>query len=81
MVSLLVSEDARWALLRLAISLHFSAGSEIFLYANHCHFERNHQGLENELIEERSDELDMNAAIECRERVGGVLEYYDRRAA
>ena len=35
----------------------------------------------NELIEERSDELDMNAAVECRERVGGVLKYYDRRAA
>jgi hypothetical protein len=81
MVSLLVPEDARWALLRLAISLHFPAGSEILLYMNHCHFERNHQGLENELIEERSDELDMNAAIECRERVGGVLKYYDRRAA
>ena len=50
-------------------------------YTDHCHLERNHQGLENELIEERSDELDMNAAVECRERVGGVLKYYDRRAA
>ena len=50
-------------------------------YTEHYHLERNHQGLENELIEERSDELDMNAAIECRERVGGVLKYYDRRAA
>ena len=49
--------------------------------AEHYHLERNHQGLENELIEERSDELGMNAAVECRERVGGVLKYYDRRAA
>jgi hypothetical protein len=81
MVFLLVPEDARWALLRLAISLQFPAGSEILLHADHCHLERNHQGLENELIEERSDELDMNAAIECRVRMGGVLKYYDRRAA
>ena len=50
-------------------------------YTEHHHLERNYQGLENELIEERSDELDMNAAVECRERVGGVLKYYDRRAA
>jgi hypothetical protein len=50
-------------------------------YTEHYHLERNHQGLENELIEERRDKLDMNAAVECRERVGGVLEYYDRRAA
>ena len=50
-------------------------------YTEHYHLERNHQGLGNELIEERSDDLDMNAAVECRERVGGVLKYYDRRAA
>jgi transposase InsO family protein len=50
-------------------------------YMEHYHLERNHQGLANELIEERSDGLDMNSAVECRERLGGVLKYYDRRAA
>jgi putative transposase len=50
-------------------------------YTQHYHLERNHQGLENELIEKLSDELDVNDAVECRERLGGVLEYYSRRAA
>jgi hypothetical protein len=50
-------------------------------YTEHYHLERNHQGLENELIEDRRDELNMTAAAECRERLGGVLKYYFRRAA
>ena len=50
-------------------------------YTEHYHLERNHQGLENELIEKPSDDLDMNGAVQCRERLGGVLKYYDRRAA
>ena len=50
-------------------------------YAEHYHLERNHQGLENELIEDRRDELIVDGSIECRERLGSVLKYYDRRAA
>ncbi len=50
-------------------------------YTQHYHLERNHQGLENELIEKPIDELDVNGAVECRERLGGILEYYYRRAA
>ncbi len=50
-------------------------------YTEHYHLERNHQGLENELIEKPSDDLDVNGAVDCRERLGGVLKYYDRRAA
>ena len=50
-------------------------------YTEHYHLERNHQGLDNELIEKPSDDLDVNGAVECRERLGGVLKYYDRRAA
>ena len=45
------------------------------------HHERNHQGLENRLI----DPLDRIGVLEgkvaCRERLGGVLRYYHRRAA
>lgn len=48
-------------------------------YTEHHDLER--KGLENELIEKPSDEVDVDGAIECRERPGGVLEYYDRRAA
>ncbi len=50
-------------------------------YTEHYHIERNHQGLENELIEDRSDELKIDGSVECRERLGGVLKHYDRRAA
>ena len=50
-------------------------------YTEHYHFERNHQGLENKLIEKPGDEPDMDGSVECQERLGGVLEYYYRRAA
>ncbi len=50
-------------------------------YTEHYHLERNHQGLANELIEKPRDDLDVNGAVECRERLGGILKYYDRRAA
>jgi transposase InsO family protein len=50
-------------------------------YTEHYHFERNHQGLSNELIEKLSDEPNTDGAVECQERLGGVLNYYYRRAA
>ncbi len=50
-------------------------------YTEHYHFERNHQGLDNELIEKRSDEPNMDGAVGCRERLGSTLNYYYRRAA
>jgi len=50
-------------------------------YTEHYHFERNHQGLNNELIEKPSHEPTMGGAVECQERLGGVLKYYYRRAA
>ena len=50
-------------------------------YAEHYHVERNHQGLKNRLIEKPHCVIDMNSAVERHERLGGVLNYYDRRAA
>ena len=50
-------------------------------FAEHYHLERNHQGLENRLIEELPGVVDMHLDIERRERLGGVLNYYERRAA
>ncbi len=50
-------------------------------YSEHYHFERNHQGLDNELIEEPSDEPHIGGDVECRERMGGILRYYYQRAA
>jgi len=50
-------------------------------YVQHYHAERNHQGLGNELIDPR-DHVDAVAGeISCRERLGGMLKYYHRRAA
>jgi putative transposase len=47
----------------------------------HYHAERNHQGLENHLIE-ASQEIERTAGeLQCRERVGGLLRYYYRKAA
>jgi putative transposase len=48
-------------------------------YTEHYHLERNHQGLGNELIEPL-DETEQGR-VACRERLGGVLKYYYRRAA
>ena len=47
----------------------------------HYHSERNHQGLDNQLIEP-GDAVGQGAGkIECRERLGGLLKYYHRDAA
>ena len=50
-------------------------------FGRHYHRERNHQGLENVLIEadERVGSLDGN--VRCRKRLGGLLNYYHREAA
>ncbi len=47
----------------------------------HDHRERNHQGLENALID--GDQRDMAGAgpVVRRERLGGLLSYYHRNTA
>ncbi len=50
-------------------------------YVEHCHAERNHQGLGNELIEPNDNVGAVAGTIECLERLGGLLKYYHRRAA
>lgn len=49
-------------------------------YAAHYHAERNHQGISNRLIEPYPGVGATAGAIECRERLGGLLKLY-RRAA
>jgi len=45
------------------------------------HAERNHQGLGNRLIEP-GEEVGVTAGdVACRERAGGMLRYYYRKAA
>jgi len=42
----------------------------------HYHGEHNHQGIGNELI--GGGKLSAVGTVECRERLGGLLEYYRR---
>ena len=50
-------------------------------FVAHYHLERNHQGLENELILPARESRRSGARIRCRERLGGTLRYYYREAA
>ena len=50
-------------------------------YVDHYHLERNHQGLNNILIDSQPANSNGNGAVRCRERLGGTLRYYYREAA
>ena len=50
-------------------------------FIGHYHYERNHQGLGNRLILKEAVGTDRNGAIQCRQRLGGMLNYYHRQAA
>ena len=50
-------------------------------FVAHYHGERNHQGLENRLIQAEDGHLGATGAIQQRQRLGGLLNYYYRAAA
>ena len=50
-------------------------------FVEHYHQERNHQGLENKLIDGEEGVGQIVGCIGCRERLGGMLKYYYRDAA
>ncbi len=50
-------------------------------FAAHYYRERNHQGLDNRLIESDGRPESTIGAIECVQRLGGMLRYYHRAAA
>ena len=50
-------------------------------FATHFLCERNHQGLENQLIEPGREVDRRSGEVQCRERLGGILRYYYRQAA
>ena len=51
-------------------------------YVDHSHQERNHQGKGNVLLFPRSSPAGENdGTMQCRERLGGLLKYYEREAA
>jgi transposase InsO family protein len=55
--------------------------STIHSFVAHYHLERNHQGLDNQLIVRSDTAGDPAGAVQKRERVGGLLNYYYRDAA
>jgi len=50
-------------------------------YLEHYHEERNHQGLENQLIDPGENVGQGNGSVRSSERLGGMLRYYYRDAA
>nr|MBA3913105.1 transposase [Terriglobales bacterium] len=52
-------------------------------YTAHYHGERNHQGKGNKLLLPlpRGPARRQRGAIQCKERLGGLLKYYERLAA
>ena len=51
-------------------------------YLEHFHAERNHQGKSNVLLfPAMSQGPAREGPIQCRERLGGLLKYYERKAA
>ena len=50
-------------------------------FVAHYHTERNHQGLDNRIIQPETGQPSSVGGIHRRERLGGTLNYYYRAAA
>ena len=50
-------------------------------YLAHYHGERNHQGLDNRLIDGPPANQNAGGPVHCRQRLGGLLNFYYREAA
>ena len=50
-------------------------------YVEHDHRERNHQGLDNQLLQRPPPTVSLAADVQRRERLGGLLNFYHREAA
>ena len=50
-------------------------------YLEHYHRERNHQGIESQIIRPEFQKNSVTGGITNRRRLGGMLNYYHRRAA
>lgn len=50
-------------------------------YLNYYRSARNHQGLGNKLIDPGDEVGRTEGEIDCREQLGGMLNYYYRQAA
>ena len=52
-------------------------------HVEHCHHEKNHQGLDNQLLERPPQPADSEAPLRRRRRrrIGGLLNFYYQKAA
>ena len=66
---------------RLILFGERSLRSAVSEFLTHYHRERNHQGLGNRIIAPGDGIGRLAGEIRCRERLGGMLRYYHRRAA
>jgi transposase InsO family protein len=66
---------------RLILFGEGSLRKAIHEFVEHHHRERNHQGLGNRLIIEAESGTANGGPIQCRQRLGGMLNYYYRQAA
>jgi putative transposase len=66
---------------RMILFAEDSLRKAIHEFVVHYHHERNHQGHGNRLIMKDEVSADSSAAIQCRQRLGGMLNYDYRQAA
>jgi putative transposase len=59
----------------------YSLRNAVREFVAHYHLERNHQGLGNRLIVPMEAKNETTGAVERRQRLGGLLNYYYRKAA
>ena len=69
------------ALSRMVFMGEGSLRYAIAQYLTHYHQERNHQGLDNQLITPKAEVGRQTGQVVRRERLGGLLSYYHREAA
>jgi putative transposase len=70
------------ALSRLILFGEASLRHALHEYVEHYHHERNHQGKGNVLLFPLSSPAGVDdGPMQCRERLGGLLKYYERKAA
>jgi hypothetical protein len=70
------------ALSRLMLFGEASLRHALYEYVEHYHHERNHQGKDNVLLFPTSSQDTVRAGpLQCHERLGGLLKYYECKAA
>jgi putative transposase len=66
---------------RLILVGEDSLRNAVAAFLTHYHTERNHQGLQNRIIQPDVEVGKSKGAIDCRNRLGGLLRYHHRMAA